>query len=89
MTQSLDQQNYELACSMEQPFWTIHDLLTTIDLITPALVEDGADHVGALQRLVQLAQKEWEQAEEMRAQLFHLNHPRREQLAKERADESR
>jgi hypothetical protein len=68
---------------MEKPIWTIHDLLTAIGLIAPEL--EGDDAVGALQRIVFLAQDAWKAAEEMRGQLFHLNHPRREEFAKERA----
>jgi len=75
---------YDMVCNMENPLWTIHDILTAIGMMVIEM--DGGEAVNSLQRLVSIAQQNFEQAEDLRSQLFHLNHPRRDELAKERSD---
>ena len=59
---------------METPLWTIKDILTAIDLMAPNMNAD-ADYVGALQRLVSLAQSQWQMVEDHRCSVFDLAHP--------------
>lgn len=77
-------QTYEMVCNMENPLWTIHDILTAIGMMVIEM--DGDEAVSSIQRLVSIAQQNFETTEELRGQLFHLNHPRRDELAKERSD---
>ncbi len=72
---------WDIICQMETPIWTMHDILTAIGLMVIEM--EGDEAVSAVQRLVSIAQENFEKAEELRGQLFHLNHPRREELAKE------
>ncbi|MBB3594392.1 hypothetical protein FHX08_004796 [Rhizobium sp. BK529] len=79
-------QTYDIVCKMENPLWTIHDILTAIGMMVIEM--DGDEAIGALQRLVSIAQRSFEEAEALRARLFHLNHPDRDDVAKERANEA-
>ena len=81
---SLDKQTWSLVCQMENPLWTIHDILTAIGIMVIEM--EGDEAVAAVQRLVSIAQGQFKEAEDLRGELFHLNHPRRDELAKERAN---
>jgi hypothetical protein len=81
--QPLDQQTYAIVCKMEQPLWSIHDLLTAIGLMATTDLA-GDDAIAAVQRLVMYGDKAFREAEKLRSLLFHMNHPRRDELAKER-----
>ncbi|MFW8587481.1 hypothetical protein ACOJBM_29210 [Rhizobium beringeri] len=81
-----ENQTYEMVRNMENPLWTIHDILTAVGMIVVEM--EGDDTVAAVQRLVSIAQQQFKEAEELRGQIFHLNHPFRDELAKERRHEA-
>lgn len=71
---------FRLVDDMETPLATIHDLLAGIAFIAETL---GDEEGSAIQRIAWLGIRECKAAEELRGELFHLTHPRREHFEKE------
>lgn len=74
---------FKKVCDMEEPLTTVRDLLRGLAYIAETLDEEGEGL--AIQRIAWLALREWETTEKLRGEIFHLTHPRREEIEKERA----
>lgn len=71
---------YKRVCDMETPLTTIHDLLLGISFIASTLEDDEGS---VIQRIAWLAIREFKAAENLRGELFHLTHPRRDHFEKD------
>ena len=69
---------YDLICEMETPLTTAIDILGGLALIAETL--DGGDEARIIQRLSWLAKDQCKILEDSRGKLFHLAHPRRNQI---------
>lgn len=82
----LQRETWQLACSMENPLWTIHDILTALGMMVIEMDDDQGS--AAIQRLVSIAQRSFDETEELRGKLFHLNFPGANQVLNGGSDET-
>jgi len=74
---------FETVCEMETPLTVAVDLAMALASIAETIDDDDSRVV---QRLAWMLRDQIEAAEERRGELFHLTHPRRHELERERTE---